>query len=69
MLRTARAIIADVVEVYRAMSDKPVKDLLQSLHNPRQLTIAGAPEIASTIFVELMAKSPARPSQPQPRPA
>jgi hypothetical protein len=51
------------------MSDKPVKDLLQSLHNPSQLTVDGAPEIVSGVYMQIIAASEAPPPQPHPRPA
>ena len=68
-LRNARAIIADVLGVYRSMSDKPVKDLLQSLHNPRQITFDGAPEVASLVYGEIIAAAQSPAAHPQPRPA
>ena len=69
MQRKARAAIGDVVQTYRAMSDKPVKDLLQSLHNQQRLVVEGAPEIASAIYIEAIEASRPPVAQQQPRPA
>jgi hypothetical protein len=69
MQRKARAAIGDVVEAYRAMSDKPVKDLLESLHNQQRLLVEGAPEIASAVYIEAIAASETLAAQQQPRPA
>ena len=49
----ARDILAGVLASYRQMSDKPARDLMESLHNPRHLAGALGEQVAREIYDEV----------------
>ena len=57
MLNEAQAIIMDVLKTYQQMSEKPAKDMLQSLHNPKKFMDKDALQLAYNIYNQALSQS------------
>lgn len=50
LLREAEKIVADVLATYRQMSERPVKELLGSLHERKSMSDRDAEQLAFSIY-------------------
>lgn len=65
MMNEGRAIILDVLQTYRQMSEKPAEDMLRSLHNPKELRDDDALRMAFQVYHRAIGGLPGKGFEPE----
>lgn len=66
MVKEAQGIVLDVLRTYQQMSEKPAKELILSLHNPKKLMDKDSVQLAMDIYAQALMEPAGKGNGPGP---